>query len=143
MSSHQENSISETQKGSCLCGTVSFEVNGPFELFIFCHCEYCQKDTGSAHGANLISHSATLKWLSGQDNTTMFNLKGTRHTRCFCQTCGSALPYLYEGNMLVLPAGSVDSTITKAPTAHIFYDSRADWEDKLKSIERFAKFPEQ
>ena len=48
--------------GSCLCGTVRFKVEGEFDSFYLCHCQHCQKDTGSAHAANLFSSSAKLIW---------------------------------------------------------------------------------
>ncbi|MFN3455173.1 MAG: GFA family protein, partial [Pseudobdellovibrio sp.] len=41
--------------GSCLCGQVEFKIQGVLESFFLCHCKYCQKDTGSAHSANLFS----------------------------------------------------------------------------------------
>ncbi|HCA10651.1 MAG TPA: aldehyde-activating protein, partial [Marinobacter adhaerens] len=28
--------------GSCLCGTVTFEIEGDFENFYLCHCQHCQ-----------------------------------------------------------------------------------------------------
>ena len=46
--------------GSCLCGAVKFEVHGDFDSFYLCHCRYCQKDTGSAHAANLFSQSRQM-----------------------------------------------------------------------------------
>ena len=131
----------QKQTGACLCGQVSFDVEGDFDLFLFCHCSYCQKDTGSIHGANLISHTATLTWLKGEEHTKIFNLPGTRHTKCFCKNCGSALPYLYEEKMLILPAGSIEFEPPIEPTAHIFYDSRAKWEDRLANVQKFDQFP--
>ena len=44
--------------GSCLCGNAKFEVQGKVDGFYLCHCRHCQKDTGSAHAANLFSKSA-------------------------------------------------------------------------------------
>ncbi len=35
-----------TVSGSCLCGSVRFDVDGDFEWFYLCHCRHCQKDTG-------------------------------------------------------------------------------------------------
>ena len=80
--------------GSCLCSEVRFSVDGEFESFYLCHCAYCRKDTGSAHAANLFSTTATLKWISGEDKVTQFDLPGTRHNHSFCSRCGSALPAL-------------------------------------------------
>lgn len=57
--------MSQQHSGSCLCGAVRFTVQGAFEHFYLCHCEYCRKDSGSAHGANLFSATARLQWLAG------------------------------------------------------------------------------
>jgi hypothetical protein len=113
--------MSDKHHGCCLCGAVRFEVEGDFEHFYLCHCQYCRKDTGSAHGANLFSSTAMLKWLSGEDQVRVFNLPSTRHRHCFCSTCGSALPDLQlNGTLLKVPAGSLDSPVRIRPDAHIF-----------------------
>ncbi|RUO76490.1 GFA family protein [Pseudidiomarina taiwanensis] len=114
--------------GSCLCGQVTFAVKGDFDSFYLCHCKHCQKDTGSAHAANLFSQSAQLEWLSGEDAVTKFNLAGTRHSRSFCQHCGSAVPDRQGAEMLVVPAGSIDSELPLPPAQHIFLTSRAAWD---------------
>ena len=96
-----------THSGSCLCGTVKYEIEGDFESFYLCHCRHCQKDTGSAHAANLFSQSAELTWLAGADAVTSFMLPGTRHNRSFCKLCGSALPSNQIAGLLVVPAGGL------------------------------------
>ncbi|MCB1488035.1 MAG: GFA family protein [Bauldia sp.] len=127
--------MSAGHRGSCLCGAVRYEVEGRFERFFLCHCAHCRKDTGSAHAANLFSATAKLSWLSGADKVTTFTLPGTRHTRSFCATCGSALPGLQmEGKLLVVPAGSLDTALPTRPDAHIFVASRADWDDHLEAV---------
>lgn len=127
--------------GSCLCGEVRFEVEGEFERFYLCHCEYCRKDTGSAHAANLFSASATLTWVSGEDRVRQFNLPSTRHSRSFCGTCGSALPIVQMGNLLAVPAGSLNTDVPVKPDAHIFMSSRAHWDDALEKVPGFDRFP--
>lgn len=127
--------------GSCLCGTVSFEVNGDFDSFYLCHCQHCQKDTGSAHAANLFSHSAELVWKSGEDAVTSFTLPGTRHSKSFCKLCGSAMPNSQITGSLVIPAGCLDTEITILPTAHIFSSRQAAWEEGLEKVPKFDKLP--
>ena len=130
-------------KGSCLCGAVRFEVEGEFERFYLCHCKYCRKDTGSAHAANLFSTTATLKWISGVDKATLFNLQSTRHYKCFCSICGSALPREpMEGRTLVVPAGSLNSDVPLRPDAHIFMSSKANWDDALEEVAIMDRAPE-
>jgi hypothetical protein len=134
--------MSTQHSGSCLCGEVRFLIEGEFERFYLCHCEHCRKGTGSAHAANLFSSTATLKWISGQDNVSHFNLPATRHSRSFCRTCGSALPMMQmNGELLVVPAGSLNSQVAIRPDAHIFVSSRAHWDDALDEFPAFERFP--
>jgi hypothetical protein len=128
-------------QGSCLCGAVRFEIDGTFDRFFLCHCSHCRKDTGSAHGANLFSSSAKLTWLSGEEGVGTFTLPGTRHSKSFCTTCGSALPRV-GGRMLVVPAGSLDSAVSTRPNAHIFVASRADWDHELEEIPKVERLPQ-
>jgi hypothetical protein len=132
--------MSTRHHGSCLCGDVRFEIEGNFEAFYLCHCEYCQKDTGSAHAANLFSSSARLLWISGEDKVKSFRLPSTRHSKGFCITCGSALPNL-QGDLLEVPAGSLDSTLAMRPNAHLFIMSKAQWDQDLESVPMMEKFP--
>ncbi len=127
--------------GSCLCGTVSFVITGEFDSFYLCHCRYCQKDTGSAHAANLFSRSAKLVWKSGADAVTSYTLPGTRHSKCFCKLCGSALPNTQNADLLVVPTGCLDTEIPLLPTAHIFLSSKASWHKEVEEIPKFDRFP--
>lgn len=134
--------MSSSHSGSCLCGKTRFEVHGEFESFFLCHCDYCRKDTGSAHAANLFSSSARLHWISGEDNVRTFDLPSTRHSKSFCASCGSALPKLQmNGTVLVVPAGSLDCDVTIRPTAHIFVASKANWDDALERVPMIEKLP--
>lgn len=130
--------------GSCLCGAVTFEVEGEFENFYLCHCERCRKDTGSAHAANLFSSTAKLTLLSGEELVKRFDFRSEGHIKSFCSICGSALPNLqFDGTLLVVPAGSMDSDIDLRPQGHIFCSHRANWDHELESIPAFEELPEE
>lgn len=126
--------------GSCLCGGIRFRLDGDFEHFFLCHCQHCRKDTGSAHAANLFSSTATLEWISGRDKISTYNLPQTRHTRSFCSICGSAMPHVAE-NVVVVPAGCLDTELSSRPLAHIFVASKAAWDQDLAEIPGFDTFP--
>jgi hypothetical protein len=129
-------------QGSCLCGRVSFEVEGDFENFFLCHCERCRKDTGSAHAANLFSSTARLRWLSGADRVKTFDFNSTGHIKSFCSECGSALPNVQmDGTLLMVPAGSLDSPVPLKPEAHIFWARRGHWDTDLEGIPRCNGLP--
>ncbi|MEJ2765646.1 GFA family protein [Photobacterium sp. MCCC 1A19761] len=128
--------------GSCLCGAVKFEIHGVFDSFYLCHCSRCQKDTGSAHGANLFSATAQLTWLQGQAFVKTFQLPSTRHCKSFCAECGSALPNVQmDGTLLVVPAGSLDSSLANRPDAHLFMSSKAEWDEHLDSVKQYEALP--
>ena len=128
--------------GSCLCNIVQFEISGDFDAFFLCHCSRCRKNSGSAHGANLFATTATIAWLSGEENVASYRLRDTRHERSFCRTCGSALPGVRMGGaLLVVPAGSLDGPVEIRPTAHICCASRADWDADLGDIPHMDGLP--
>ena len=129
-------------KGSCLCGAVSFEVDGEFESFFMCHCQHCQKDTGSAHASSLFSTTAVLKWKTGERNIKTYQLESTRHVKSFCTNCGSALPSVQmEGLLIAVPAGSLDTKISNTPNAHIFMASKANWDCELQNVPKLDGLP--
>lgn len=131
-------------KGSCLCGKVSFKIEGDFDSFFLCHCTFCRKDTGSAHAANLFSSNARLEWCSGRELVKTYKLPSTRHTKSFCSVCGSAVPTEQPGeNLVVVPAGSLDDKIEMRPTAHIFLASKAEWEQHSDAAPGFDALPQK
>jgi hypothetical protein len=130
-------------QGSCLCGNVRFEIDGEFSKFILCHCSRCQKNTGSAHASNLFCKEGRLEWIKGGEFVKLFKLTATRHAKCFCLNCGSALPFSgSDGTYLVVPAGSLDVEIDIKPEAHIFCSSKATWDKDLENVAHYSEYPE-
>ena len=127
--------------GSCLCGAVTFEIEGAFDSFFLCHCQRCRKGSGSAHASNLFIDNGTLTWLSGEDNIRTYAVPGARHVRSFCATCGSMLPQAAPSGRLKIPAGSLDTPVALRPVAHIFDGSRADWDHDLADVPCFDEGP--
>lgn len=129
--------------GACLCGRVAFEVDGDFDHFFLCHCERCRKDTGSAHAANLFSSTAALRWVKGQEHVRTFDFNATGHIKSFCVHCGSALPNLQQaGELVVVPAGSLDTDVPIRPDGHIFCAHRSNWDDGFSDVPSFDTLPQ-
>jgi len=138
-----ENCVAEKKYGSCLCGKVQYEIIGNLEFFYLCHCKRCRKDTGSAYASNIFSKAGELRWVRGHESVKKYQLPKTKHTKSFCKNCGSALPYEIEDvNMIVIPAGSLDSEVDIKPNANIFVSSKASWSHKLDGYMCFEKLPE-
>jgi hypothetical protein len=134
--------MENTHTGSCLCGAVKFEMEGEFKKFFFCHCSRCRKMSGSAHCANLFAPSAKLTWLSGEDKISSYRLEDANFARNFCSTCSSLLPiYVKARDIVIVPAGALDTDVDITPQAHIFTDSKGNWDDVLNDIACFEQMP--
>lgn len=118
-----------TLRGSCLCGTVTFEVRPPFEKMVHCHCSRCRKGTGTGHATNLLVHPDQLHWQTGEDAIARYDLPtAASFGKWFCRHCGSPLPRRSRTReLVVVPAGSLDTPPPIVPTDHIFWTSRAPW----------------
>ena len=130
-------------KGSCLCGTVSYEYHGPVKVFQYCHCSRCRKFTGSAHAANIIIEPANFRWLTGENNLGRFLVPEAKHfATTFCKTCGSSLPWLNQsGSAVIIPAGTLDEDPSINPRHSIFYASRAPWYKHVSELPQYDELP--
>jgi hypothetical protein len=115
--------------GSCLCGEIAFEVEGPFDRFLNCHCSRCRKVTGTAHSCEVIVSASALRWLRGEASVVRYELPRARSfATAFCRTCGSPMPHLTRsGREAIVPAGGFDEPLGAAPDRHAHWASRADW----------------
>ncbi len=115
--------------GSCLCGSVRFEVTLPFADFRYCYCSRCQKASGGAHVANGFVPEQQFKWLAGESDVKHFDLPGAkRFSVAFCQQCGTRVPHKIRTTTNVLiPAGCLDGDPVIRPRSNIFWKSKADW----------------
>jgi hypothetical protein len=134
--------MSHIHTGSCLCGTVKFELEGEFKKFFLCHCSRCRKSSGSAHCANLFAPGAQLTWLKGEDKLSFYRHEDTHFARMFCSVCGSNVPIDAKSRgLVVVPAGCLDTDVDITPQAHIFMDSKGNWDQRLVDVPAFDGMP--
>lgn len=129
--------------GSCLCGSVRYEVSGEAVRFYHCHCGRCRKATGTGHASNLfITPVSALCWVEGEELLGRYKVpEAERFYNCFCTRCGSPLPRVVpELDGVLIPAGSLDSPAPLPTQARIFWESRADW-SCADDLPRFAEYP--
>ena len=132
-----------TVKGSCLCGSVQYEVSGKAQRFYHCHCSRCRKSTGTGHGSNLLITPHTgIAWLQGEVLLSRYKVpEAERFFNCFCQQCGSPMPRVVpELDGVLIPAGSLDSDSPLPVQARIFWGSRAEW-SCVDDLPVFAEYP--
>jgi len=119
-----------TVEGSCLCGSVAYEVVGETKRFTHCHCQRCRKATGTGHATFLVLSPQTgITWLKGKELLGKYKVpEAERFYNCFCKTCGGPMPRVVpELDAVLIPAGSLDTQLSISPESRIFNDSRVDW----------------
>ena len=128
--------------GTCLCGSVKFEITPPFTAFRYCHCTRCQKASGSAHAANAFLLVTQFKWLAGDSLVKRFDLPGAkRFAVAFCTECGTRVPHKINTteNMLI-PAGLLDGDPGARPDSSIFWKSGAPWYVSPQELKRYDEY---
>ena len=120
----------ERLTGSCLCGSVQYEIYSPFLRFAHCYCSRCRKATGTGHATNLYGSPERFAWLQGGHLVVRYDLPSARSfATVYARCCGCPLPrHTRSGREVVVPAGSLDVMPTSiAPQFRIFWVSRAEW----------------
>lgn len=117
-------------EGSCLCGSIQFQLNGGISAPIYCHCSRCRKATGSAYATNGFVNKSDLTVTDVAGTMTYYeSSEGKR--KYFCSKCGTPI---YSSNSmkpdkLRIRLGVIDSDIIERPISHNFITSKANWED--------------
>ena len=127
--------------GSCLCGGVAFEVDGPIAGIGQCHCSLCRKVSGTASNAVFIVGKRRFRWTRGETSTQRFVLRNDWGTTR-CATCGSPLPVSHDGKRVWVPAGLMDVPLHTTVQMHIHVASKADWETIHGDAPRHDAFPD-
>ena len=122
--------MSENQ-GGCLCGAIRYATKAEPVRIIHCHCNFCQRSTGSAYLVEPIFRKADFEIISGIATTYAQSSAGSgkRVTINFCPTCGTKLFLDVErfAGIIGLYGGTFDDPnwFERKPeiSMHIFLDS--------------------
>jgi hypothetical protein len=127
--------------GSCFCGTVRYEVGGPFNSMMSCHCSMCRKHHGSAFATYVSSPIDHFHWIHGEGALLEYK-SSAQGTRISCGVCGSAVPMTMPAHSLaLLPAGPLEGDLGIKPQAHMFVGSKAPWHTITDDLPRYEEYP--
>lgn len=77
-------------KGSCLCGTVEYEIDQLDMPIAHCHCRTCRKAHAAAFASTAGVRREHFRWLKGEEQLTAFESSPGKF-RHFCSVCGAHL----------------------------------------------------
>ena len=114
-------------KGSCLCGDITWEIDGDPITMSNCHCSMCRKLHGTAFGTYVGVTAPAFRWTGGEEKIQSYK-SSPGGQRPFCQRCGSTVASLMrDGQLVFMPAGNLHGAINKSLDHHIFVGSKAPW----------------
>jgi hypothetical protein len=122
--------MSDALTGGCNCGAVRFEISEPPAEARYCHCQRCQRRTGTAASATATPRPGTCRIVSGAEHLVRWNPGGGVRDKVFCGTCGSAMFIQWPGDDEVLGVrlGSFDTDPGVRPSYRQYLAYAAPWE---------------
>ncbi|MDD9904983.1 MAG: GFA family protein [Rhodospirillaceae bacterium] len=129
-------------EGGCVCGAVRFGATGEALRVTICHCNWCQRRTGSAFGIEVVYREDQVA-VSGDTVSTYRHVSdesGRWLDVAFCGRCGSNLGFTLEAapGIRTLPAGAFDDPSQFSPERqefrHVYIRSRRDWSDLSDNV---------
>lgn len=123
--------------GRCLCGAVTFSLEGPVRNVLICHCSLCRR-AGTLAGAYTSVTTDTFH-LGESDGLAWYSDENGRE-RGFCERCGATLFWRGASDAISVSAGALDGELRVG--AHIFVDSAAGWEAVPDDAAHHAGSPE-
>jgi hypothetical protein len=133
-------------KGSCLCGNVRYDSEAEPLMTAVCHCENCQRQSGTAFSIIVGVPAGSLRF-QGEENLATYADRGTSGkavNRRFCRNCGSPIVSLVDVMPQVhfVKAGTLDDRSWLQPTAQFWCDSAQPWVRIEGGVTKFPQNPE-
>lgn len=129
--------MSETERsGGCLCGAVRFVARGAPVRSPICHCQTCQKNTGSPFLAAQVFKGGQVE-ISGE----LKKFKAPEIDRCFCPECGSLVCLMRPGREeRILMLGCFDEPPPFKPDYELFIKRRHAWLPEFPGTTRYEEY---
>lgn len=114
--------------GSCLCGAVTFDVEGELPAPDACHCTACRKHSGHVLAGTDVKRSALT--VRGEEHVTWYR-SSEKVRRGFCAICGSSLFFdpLTGADWIGVSMGAFDGPTGTRLRVHIFVSEKGDYYD--------------
>ena len=133
-----------SRTGQCLCGSVTYSIASEPVLVGVCHCQDCQRFTGSAFSYLVAFPHTDLKIEGEVETYGKPGDSGQPIHRQFCPNCGSSLLELAatRPGLVLLNGGTLDSSEDLTPSMQIYCDRQLPWV-QLSDIQRIPGAPSE
>jgi hypothetical protein len=134
-------------EGGCVCGAVRYETSGDPLRVTVCHCDWCQRRTGTAFSVEAIFEEDRVSIRGGPLSSYrhVSDRSGRWLDAHFCPTCGTniGLTIEWRPGIRIIDAGTFDTPgwirSDKHRFRHIFLRSSQDWSVVPQGVERYQE----
>ncbi|MFI9388167.1 GFA family protein [Kutzneria sp. NPDC052558] len=126
--------------GHCLCGAISYRLTAKPDAVVLCHCEECQRHSGSAFSVNvLVARDAVEITGTPRSHQTVGAENGHLRDRLFCGDCGTPIfTVMHERpEIIIVKAGTLDDRSGVNPVAEVWWRRAQDWIEPSPTRPRF------
>lgn len=131
--------------GSCLCGSIKYSYEAEPLMTAICHCENCQRQTGTAFSiiVGIPEESLTFQQKETLAEYLDHGESGGAVRRHFCKKCGSPILSLVESapGVTFIKAGTLDDKTSLKPTTHVWCDTAQPWIEIDDGMTLYARNP--
>jgi hypothetical protein len=115
-------------RGTCLCGTVAYEIRAAPLIMYYCHCGTCRKASGSSFATNVAVRIEDFAIVAGREALAAFE-SSPEKLRHFCSRCGSPIYSQGEATREIVSVrcGTLDGDPGMRPAVHGHVASKAPW----------------
>jgi hypothetical protein len=130
--------------GRCLCGAVTYEVDGDPVVVAHCHCADCQRVSGTGHTTGAMFPANKLAVRGEVAEFRLRSEAANAVTRTFCPRCGSPLFGQNSGmdGFVTVSVGTLDDPNGVVPQVVVFARSRRHWDAMGASLPAFDTQPD-
>ncbi|MBX4935995.1 GFA family protein [Rhizobium binae] len=117
------------REASCSCGQLSIAADGEVVKISACHCQACQRRTGSAFGVAVFFNKKDLT-ISGVSNSYSRSGDSGRSIEFrFCPDCRSTVYWMpeFRRNLVAVALGCFAEPASLIPTQSVYEERRLGW----------------
>lgn len=122
--------MSDKLEGGCACGAVRYRLASAPMFVHCCHCQDCQRQTGSAFVLNALIETDRIALLAGgPEPTAVPTDSGSPHDIYRCPACKTAVwsDYGRRPRLRFVRIGTLDDPSARRPDVHIYTRSKLPW----------------
>lgn len=131
--------------GKCLCGSIEYATDAEPVFSIICHCDDCQRQTGTAFSMTVGVPKATVVF-KNEDKLKEYvgeSSSGNPVRRKFCQDCGSPIISMIAmaPDMYMIKAGTLNDKSWLKPTHQFWCSTKQPWLELSDELEKHDRNP--